>query len=87
MTGEPEVRGTSGELPVRRVDPKPVHPLRRPSLAIGIGVLFVVIAAIYYLAPLLLGGHLDWAGTVLLGALGIAMAVMAYVLTAGAPND
>jgi len=67
--------------------PGQVHPLRRPSYAIAVGLLFVLIAVIYYGAPLVFGGHLDWSGTVLLGALGIAMALMAYVLTAGAPND
>ena len=86
MTHDRDVR-PAGELPVRRVERKPVHPVRRPSVAIAIGVLFVVIAVIYYGAPLVLGGHLDWSGTVLLGALGVAMALMAYVLTAGAPHD
>ena len=64
-----------------------VHPVRRPRYAVAIGVLFVVTAVVYYGAPLVLGGHLDWSGTVLLGALGIAMGLMAYVLIAGAPND
>jgi hypothetical protein len=64
-----------------------MHPLRHPRNAIFVGVLFVVIAVIYYGAPYVLGGHLDWSGTVMLGALGIAMSLMAYVLIAGSPND
>lgn len=64
-----------------------MHPLRRPVLSIAIGVIFVVLAIIYYAVPVITGGHLDWAGTVMLGALGIAMGLMVYVLMAGAPND
>ncbi len=64
-----------------------MHPLRHPSYAIAIGVLFFVIAVVYYAVPALTNGHLDWAGTVMLGALGIAMGLMAYVLIAGSPND
>jgi len=64
-----------------------MHPLRHPSYAIAIGVLFFVIAVIYYAVPALTNGHLDWAGIVMLGALGIAMGLMAYVLIAGSPND
>jgi hypothetical protein len=63
------------------------HPMRRPVLAIALGVLFVVLASVYYAVPAITGGHLDWSGAVMLGALGIAMALMAYVLMAGAPND
>jgi hypothetical protein len=64
-----------------------MHPLRHPSYAVAVGVLFVVLAAVYYLVPAITGGHLDWAGMVMLGALGIAMGLMAYVLIAGSPND
>jgi len=64
-----------------------MHPLRHPSYAIAIGVLFFVIAVIYYAVPALTNGPLDWADTVMLGALGIAMGLMAYVLIAGSPND
>ena len=64
-----------------------MHPLRHPRNAILVGVLFVVIAVIYYAAPVLFGGHLDWSGVVMLGALGIAMGLMAYVLIAGSPSD
>jgi heme/copper-type cytochrome/quinol oxidase subunit 1 len=64
-----------------------MHPLRHPAYAVAIGILFVVIAAAYYFIPAITGGHLDWAGTVMLAALGIAMGLMAYVLIAGSPND
>jgi hypothetical protein len=66
-----------------------MHPLRHPRNAIFVGLLFAFIGVIYYLAPVVLDGSrfLDWAGVVMLGALGIAMALMAYVLIAGSPND
>jgi hypothetical protein len=64
-----------------------MHPLRHPRYAVVIGIIFVVLAATYYLVPALTGGHLDWAGTVMLGALGIAMGLMAYVLIAGSPSE
>ena len=64
-----------------------MHPLRHPRNAIFVGVLFLVIAIVYYVAPAVLGGHLDWSGVVMLGALGIAMSLMAYVLIAGSPNE
>jgi hypothetical protein len=50
-------------------------------------MLFVVLAVIYYVAPALTGGHVDPAGITMLGALGIAMSLMAYVLIAGSPRD
>jgi uncharacterized membrane protein len=66
-----------------------MHPLRHPRNAIFVGLLFVFFGVVYYLAPVVLDGgrFLDWSGVVMLGALGIAMALMAYVLIAGSPND
>lgn len=64
-----------------------MHPISRPRNAILVGLVFVVIAVIYYAAPALFGGHLDWSGVVMLGALGIAMSLMAYVLIAGSPSE
>ncbi len=65
-----------------------MHPLRHPRNAALIGIIFVVIAVV------LLGGphggwlaHVDYAGLTMLLALGVAMAIMAYVLVAGSPND
>jgi hypothetical protein len=46
-----------------------------------VGVIFVVIGAIYYTAATILDPtHVDWAGFVMLLALGVAMSLMAYVL-------
>ena len=64
-----------------------MHPLRHPRNALIVGLLFVVIAAIYWVAPHLGDGFVDVAGTTLLGALGIAMGLMAYVLIAGSPRE
>lgn len=64
-----------------------MHPLRHPRNAILVGVLFVVIAIIYWAAPYLGQGHIDYAGLTMLGLLGIGMSLMAYVLVAGSPRD
>jgi hypothetical protein len=64
-----------------------VHPLRHPRNAIAVGMLFVILAVIYYVAPALTGGQVDPAGITMLGALGIAMSLLAYVLIAGSPRD
>jgi hypothetical protein len=64
-----------------------VHPLKHPRNAAAVGILFVVIAFVYWLAPYLGNGHIDYAGMVMLFALGIAMALMAYVLVAGSPRS
>jgi hypothetical protein len=52
----------------------------KPRYALLVGALFLVIAVAY--------GFLsrDWGGTTMLGALGLAMALMAYVLVAGSPR-
>ncbi len=64
-----------------------MHPMRHPKYAVAVGVLFLVLSVTYYAIPAITGGHVDWAGMVRRGALGIAMGLMAYVLMAGAPND
>jgi hypothetical protein len=64
-----------------------MHPVRHPRNALVVGVLFVVIAAIYWAVPYFGGWHLDYAGVTMLAALGIAMALMAYVLIAGSPSE
>lgn len=64
-----------------------MHPLRHPRNAALVGISFVVIAAIYWAVPYFGGWHLDYAGVTLLGILGIATALMAYVLVAGSTND
>lgn len=64
-----------------------MHPLRHPRNAIAVGLLFVVIGAVYWAIPYFGNWHLDYAGVTMLVVLGIAMAVMAYVLIAGSPSD
>lgn len=64
-----------------------MHPLKHPRNAALVGILFVVIAAVYWAVPYFGGWHLDLAGVTMLGALGIAMALMAYVLIAGSPSE
>jgi hypothetical protein len=64
-----------------------MHPLRHPRNAALVGIIFVVIAVIYWAVPYFGGWHLDYAGVTMLGVLGIAMALMAWVLVAGSPND
>ena len=64
-----------------------MHPLRHPRNAAIVGIIFVVIAAIYWAVPYFGGWHLDYAGVTMLAVLGIAMALMAYVLIAGSPSD
>ena len=57
---------------------------QRNSLIIG--ATFVVIAIAYGgLAPVL-GYHIEWAGVTLLGALGVALGVLSYVLSSGSSD-
>jgi hypothetical protein len=60
-----------------------VHPLRHPRNSIAVGLIFVIIAVVYWVVPTIGGWHVDYAGTTMLIALGAAMALMAYVLIAG----
>jgi hypothetical protein len=64
-----------------------MHPLRHPRNAFFVGGIFVVIALFYWLIPYTGKWQLDYAGVTMLGALGIAMGLMAYVLIAGSPRD
>jgi hypothetical protein len=64
-----------------------MHPLRHPRNAALVGIIFVVIGFIYWLVPYVGGWHVDYAGVTMLIVLGIAMALLAYVLVAGSPND
>jgi hypothetical protein len=52
-----------------------------------VGLLFVAIGFIYWVAPHVFNGHIDYAGTTMLIALGAAMGIMAYVLIAGSPRS
>lgn len=60
-----------------------MHPLRHPRNSIFVGLLFVVIAIIYWAVPTIGGWHVDYAGITMLIALGVAMSLMAYILIAG----
>jgi hypothetical protein len=64
-----------------------MHPLRNPRYAALVGIVFVVIGFVYWVVPYVGGWHLDYAGVTMLAVLGIAMALMAYVLVAGSPNE
>lgn len=55
-----------------------------PRRAALVGIVFVLIAVVYYAFPTLIDpSHVDWAGFTMLIALGAAMSLMAYVLFAG----
>jgi hypothetical protein len=64
-----------------------MHPLRHPRNAALVGLVFVAIAILFWAIPTFGGWHVDYAGVTMLLALGVAMAIMAYVLVAGSPND
>jgi hypothetical protein len=64
-----------------------MHPLRHPRNAALVGISFVLIGLVYWAVPYLGGWHVDYAGITMLVALGAAMALMAYVLVAGSPNE
>ncbi len=64
-----------------------MHVLRHPRNALAVGLVFVVLAVVYWAAPYLGSGHVDPTGITLLAALGVAMALMAYVLVAGSSRD
>jgi heme/copper-type cytochrome/quinol oxidase subunit 1 len=55
-----------------------------------VGIIFIIIGAIYWIAPLIQGTTYSddiAAGTTLLIFLGAAMALMAYVLVAGSTDE
>ena len=68
-----------------------MHPLRHPRNAALVGVIFIVIAVIFYAVPLTQGLTVPYndvaAGTTMLLFLGVAMAIMAYVLVAGTDDE
>jgi hypothetical protein len=56
------------------------HPIAHPRNALLLGVMFAVVAAVYFYLS-----H-DAAGTTMIAALAIAMSLAAYVLAAGSPR-
>ena len=55
--------------------------------AVLVGLVFVVIAIIYWSVPTLTGGIVDYAGITMLLALGVAMSLMVWVLFVGAARS
>ena len=85
-------RGDVALLALRRhrVDPAVLDPLPAPGDrrmsrrgAVLVGLVFIVIAAIYWSVPYLTGGIIDYAGITMLLALGVAMTLMVWVLFSG----
>jgi lipopolysaccharide export LptBFGC system permease protein LptF len=68
-----------------------MHPLRHPRNAALVGILFIVTGIVYYAVPTLTGVSVNYddvaAGTTMLVFLGVAMAIMAYVLVAGSSDE
>jgi hypothetical protein len=64
-----------------------MHPLRHPRNAALVGIVFVVIGILYWGLAELGKFHVDYAGVTMLAVLGIAMALMAYVLVAGSSGE
>jgi apolipoprotein N-acyltransferase len=64
-----------------------MHPLQHPRNAALVGVIFIVIAVIYWAIPYFGNFHIDYAGVTMLAIVGIAMGLMFYVLVAGSPSE
>ena len=57
-----------------------------PRLSVVIGATFVIVGGVYYAAPIVGAGHVDFAGVTMLLFLAVAMGIMFYVLAAGSPR-
>jgi len=64
-----------------------MHPLRHPRNAALVGIVFVVIGLLYWGLAVAGKYHIDYAGVTMLLVLGIAGALMAYVLVAGSTDE
>ena len=68
-----------------------MHPLRHPRNAALVGIIFLVIGVVFWAIPTSQGLTVPYndvaAGTVMLLFLGVAMAIMAYVLVAGSTDE
>jgi hypothetical protein len=64
-----------------------MHPIRHPRNAALLGIVFLVIAIVFWAVPTYGGWHVDYAGVTMLVFLGVAMALMAYVLVAGSSRE
>jgi hypothetical protein len=68
-----------------------VHPLRHPRNAAFVGVVFAVTGVILYTVPSIAGLTIPYnevaAGATMLVFLGVATAILAYVLVAGSSDE
>jgi membrane-bound ClpP family serine protease len=68
-----------------------VHLLRHPRNAALLGIIFIVIGIIYLVVPYVTGQNMVnmdiYSGVTMLFGLGIAMAIMAYVLAVGTRGE
>lgn len=64
-----------------------MHLISKPRNAALVGIVFVIIGVIYWAVPTIGGWHVDYAGVTMLLLLGVAMAIMFYVLVAGSPSE
>ncbi len=68
-----------------------MHPLRHPRNAAMVGIVFLIIGVIFWAIPTAQGLTSPYndvaAGTTMLLFLGVAMAIMAYVLVAGSRDE
>jgi hypothetical protein len=64
-----------------------MHPIRHPRNAALLGIVFLVIAIVFWAVPTYGGWHVDYAGVTMLVFLGVAMGLMAYVLVAGSSKE
>ena len=61
--------------------------IRQSRVAALVGVVFAIIGVVYWAVPTFGGWHVDYAGVTMLILLGVAMAIMFYVLAAGSPSE
>jgi len=61
--------------------------MRHPRRAALVGILFGVIGRVYWGVQAVAGWGVGYAGVTMLLLLGVAMAIMAYVLVAGSTSD
>jgi len=64
-----------------------MHPMKHPRNVAILGIAFVSVGVLYALGAVPLGYDIEWAGVTMLGALGVAISIMAYVLIAGSSRD
>jgi hypothetical protein len=60
---------------------------RQPRVVVVIMVVFLTVSAIFAAAAPVLHYNIDWAGVTMIGALSIAMALLAYVLIIGSADE